>query len=28
MVPEPVAVYVDLEFTFRIVEGRGEVVAR
>lgn len=28
MVPEPVAVYLDLEFRFRIVEGHGEVAAR
>jgi hypothetical protein len=27
-VPEPVTIFVDLEFTFRIVEGHGEVVPR
>jgi hypothetical protein len=28
LVPEPVAIYLDFEFTFRIVEGQGRVDSR
>jgi hypothetical protein len=28
LVPEPVTIFVDLEFTFRIVEGRGVVAPK